>query len=146
MAAVLTQLGGVAPADVTLLTDDPTRQDVIEALAEVERRAAAERAQNRETVLVFFYSGHSTPQALELTGTTLKLKQLRQYLKRSVTHVRLAVLEFVESDSAERPAAHLHHAGPRGSPGEPQRVGGGPGGLRADSDGGYSRSQESPGA
>lgn len=102
MSAVLSELGGVSPDDIVLLTDAPTRKDVIDALRNVEVQAATERARGRDTALFFFYSGHSSPEALELSGTRLKIAQLRDYLKRSQTQVRLAVLDACHSGVAVR--------------------------------------------
>lgn len=100
MATVLEELGGVAPDDVTLLTDDPTADDVIAALEEVERIAHAAREAGTDVALLFYYSGHASAEALELSGSELPIATLRARLRDSRANVRLAVLDACHSGSA----------------------------------------------
>lgn len=102
MAEVLRELGAVAPDDVTLLTDGPTAKDVLRALAEAEKVAAAAQAQGNDVALVFYYSGHATRGHLELSGTRLSMKALKRYLAQSGITVRVAVLDACHSGNAVR--------------------------------------------
>ncbi|MFT7625074.1 MAG: putative caspase-like protein [Myxococcota bacterium] len=99
MADVLTDLGGVAPEDITLLVDDPTSKEVVAALRSV--KSAAEAHDGQVSVL-FYYSGHASTEALELTGSRLSIKGLRKHLQGWKSGVRLAVLDACHSGAAVR--------------------------------------------
>lgn len=102
MADVLVELGGVASSDLTLLIGDPTAQDVLAALARADDMAKAVLRRGGEALIVLYYSGHATPEYLELSGTRLPLKLLRKRLQRSSANVRLAILDACHSGGAVR--------------------------------------------
>jgi hypothetical protein len=97
LAAVLTELGGLAPADVLLLRG-PNPAEVRVALDEAARRTADWHAQKRgQVVLVFYFSGHSDGAVLELGPHGLPFAELRKRIGDSGADVRLVVLDSCRS-------------------------------------------------
>jgi hypothetical protein len=95
MAAVLGELGGFAPADLRVLLA-PRLSQVIAAIDAV----AAELAQGdgaTRTVLLFYYSGHSDGQALELGAERFPFGELRRRLRATRSAVRLAIVDSCKS-------------------------------------------------
>ena len=71
LSTVLGELGGLAPADLLLLRG-PTVAAVRAALDEAARRVARWHAERRgQAVLLFYFSGHSDGQVLELSDQAL---------------------------------------------------------------------------
>ena len=71
-AALLTEMGGVAPADCIVLRE-PTRRALLDGLAVVRGRAGEPRAGDGRTEVVVYYSGHADEQGLLLGRETLQL-------------------------------------------------------------------------
>ena len=96
-ADVLVELGGVAPADLFLLQgkDLATLQA---ALAHAKQRIAAFHADPTSRVVVLFYfSGHSDGEALELGSERLTFAQLRAWLATAGADVRVALVDSCKS-------------------------------------------------
>ena len=73
-AGVLSELGGLAPADVLLLRG-PSPAEVLAALDDVTQRIVRWHAEHRgQVVLIFYFSGHSDGVVLELGGQRLPLQ------------------------------------------------------------------------
>jgi hypothetical protein len=97
LAAVLGELGGLAPGDVVLLRG-PTPDTVRAALDEAARRVASWHAEKRgQVVLLFYYSGHSDGQVLELGGQALPFSEVRRRLASSGADVRLVIVDSCRS-------------------------------------------------
>jgi hypothetical protein len=96
LAAVLTELGGLAPSDVLLLRG-PTAADVTAALDEAARRVAGWHAEGRQVVVLFYFSGHSDGQVLELGGEALAFSELRRRLGATAADVRVVILDSCRS-------------------------------------------------
>lgn len=101
LTRVLEELGGVASADVTLLTE-PRVRDVQRAFAELGRRIASEQRRGTRTELVFYYSGHSDEQGLLLGGERLSYVDLRALLAQLPVDVRIAILDSCASGAITR--------------------------------------------
>lgn len=97
MADVLAQLGDVRAEDLFLLRGRG-HADLRTALEQVGRRAADYR-QNpaHRTVLLFYYSGHSDEEALELGRDRVSYADLRAWLGATRTDVRVAVVDGCKS-------------------------------------------------
>ena len=96
-AAVLAELGGVAPSDVLLLRG-PAPAEVRAALDEVAHRIARWHAEHRgQVVLIFYFSGHSDGAVLELAGQALAFAELRAQVTDSGADVRLIILDSCRS-------------------------------------------------
>jgi hypothetical protein len=96
-AAVLTELGGLAPSDVLLLRG-PTPGEVRAALDEAARRTAGWHADKRgQVVLVFYFSGHSDGTMLELGQQGLPFAEVRRRVGQVGADVRLVVLDSCRS-------------------------------------------------
>lgn len=91
--AVLTELGGVAEADATLLLD-PTTTELQQALAAIDAQLAKEPG---PTMLLFYYSGHSDASALHLRGPALSMVDLADRLSTARATLTVAVLDACRS-------------------------------------------------
>ncbi len=97
MGAVLAELGGLSPEDVLLLRG-PTVAAVRGAIDEGTRRVAAwHAAQHGQAVLLFYFSGHSDGQVLELGNEALPFAELRQRMTSSGAEVRLTIVDSCRS-------------------------------------------------
>jgi hypothetical protein len=97
VARVLTELGGVDPADLFLLQGrDRTTLESTLRLAR-ERVAAWHRRPGTRVVLVFYFSGHSDGEALEIGRERLTFGDLRRWLGSTGAEVRLAVVDSCKS-------------------------------------------------
>lgn len=90
MADTLTRVGRFAPSDVHTLLE-PTPLELLEALDGVARTMASTSAQ--DSLLVFYYSGHSDGQYLFPHGEPLALAELRRHIESSVARVRVAIVD-----------------------------------------------------
>ncbi len=95
--AVLTELGGVPGANVTLILG----QDAEAAWGAIRRIEAKVKALAKDpsakTLLIFYYSGHAEGDLLELNRTSLRMARLLDHLKDSAADVRLAFLDSCRS-------------------------------------------------
>jgi len=97
LSAVLGELGGLLPDDLVLLRG-PTLAEVRAALDEAARRITAWHAAGRgQAVLLFYFSGHSDGQVLELGGQPLPFGEVRRRLNESGADVRLAIVDSCRS-------------------------------------------------
>ena len=98
MAQVLEKLGGVEPADLTLL-HEPSADTVRRTLDEVGARIAATED---HAVVFVYYSGHADAQDLHLAGTRLPLEELHDTVEDMSADVRLLVLDACRSGEITR--------------------------------------------
>ncbi len=92
-ARMLVEVGGVRPDDLVLLEGRPLAE-LEQALARLRRRIAAARAvPDRRVLLVFYFSGHSDGEALELGPGRLSFAELRAWLEHTGADVRLGVID-----------------------------------------------------
>jgi hypothetical protein len=97
LSAVLGEIGGLLAGDLMLLRG-PTLAEVRAALDEAARRIAAWHAVGRgQAVLLFYFSGHSDGEVLELGGQPLPFGELRRRLRESGADVRLAIVDSCRS-------------------------------------------------
>ena len=101
VATVLRELGGY-PADHvrTLLHPSPTL--LLEAVADLQREAAADSAAGRRVRLFFYYSGHAKASGLSLGDLELSLAELRQRLLAVPSTLTLVVLDACQSGAFSR--------------------------------------------
>ena len=113
-AGVLTELGGVAPDDLFLL-EGKNLGALTDAFARVQRRIKSFRADPSNRIIVMFYfSGHSDGEALELGRDRLAYAELRRWLAAAGADVRVALVDSCKS------GALLAAKG--GHPGEPFQI------------------------
>jgi hypothetical protein len=74
-----------------------SRSEVEAALVNVRRRLEAAKRAGRETLFLFYYSGHANGEALELGPTRLPLRDLRTYLEQMPADVRLGFIDACQS-------------------------------------------------
>jgi len=96
VARVLSELGGFADADVHVLTGRPLVA-VRAVLADVRRLIATTRAQGNRTVVLFYFSGHSDGDALELGNDLWAFSDLRTALKDLAPDIRIVIVDSCQS-------------------------------------------------
>ena len=89
MADVLVRVGRFAKTDVQTLLE-PHPADILAAL---DRAAQELKASGPDSLLVFYYSGHSDGQQVFPHGEALSLTDLRDRIARSSARVRVAILD-----------------------------------------------------
>jgi hypothetical protein len=97
VARVLTELGGVAPADMFLVEgrgSDALERVLARARAQV---TAAHAVPATRVILIFYFSGHSDGEALELGGDRYSFAALRHWLADTGADVRLALVDSCKS-------------------------------------------------
>ena len=101
VADVLRELGGYPAEHVrTLLHPSPGR--LLEAVAELERAAAADTKAGRRVRLFFYYSGHARASGLSLGQLELPLADLRARLLAVPSTLTLVVLDACQSGAFSR--------------------------------------------
>jgi hypothetical protein len=96
-ATVLRELGSLEREDIWVLKGTSARR-VVAALDEAARRVAAWRTRpDRSAVVVFYFSGHSDGEALELGDDRLAFSEVRRLLVKTGADVRLTVLDSCRS-------------------------------------------------
>jgi hypothetical protein len=97
LARVLTELGGVAARELWLLRGVGVAS-VRAALASVaDRVRGVHAAEGDRAVVIFYFSGHSDGESLELGGERLTFTDLRTMLRDTAADVRVVVLDSCRS-------------------------------------------------
>jgi hypothetical protein len=100
--AVLRELGGVSPANVTVLRGenaDTVRKTLV---AVNDRIRATSSLPDTQTLLFVYFSGHADAAALHLGATRFELNELAQLVRGSAATFRLLVLDACRSGSLTR--------------------------------------------
>lgn len=98
IAGTLVQVGHFAQSDVRVLLE-PHPDDVLAALDAASRTLQATPG---ESLLVFYYSGHSDGQHLYPHGERLALSTLRERLEKSSARVKIAIVDACRGGSWTR--------------------------------------------
>jgi hypothetical protein len=98
MADVLERVGRFAKPDIQVLLE-PHPGDVLAAL---DRTVRDVQSAGGDSLLVFYYSGHSDGQELFPHGEPLALSDLRDRVARSTARVRVAILDTCRGGSWTR--------------------------------------------
>jgi hypothetical protein len=95
-AALLTQMGGVAPADCIVLRE-PTRRALLDGLAVVRGRASEPRAGGGRAEVVVYYSGHADEKGLLLGNESLSYRELKDSMHGITADVGIGILDACAS-------------------------------------------------
>ncbi len=102
VARLLKELGEVAESDVLLLQGEPPAR-LEAALQQLQRRVQkAHEDPDERVVLLFFFSGHSDGEGLELGDAVLPFPRLKALLAGTKADVRLVIVDACKSGSAMR--------------------------------------------
>lgn len=93
VSQTLRELGSVAQRDLFQILDGDAAS-VRRAFEEIARRAKAE---DRPTMLFFYYSGHANAEALHLGPSALKWDELRRLLDGSGASLRVAIVDACQA-------------------------------------------------
>jgi hypothetical protein len=92
---VLVELGGFAPDRVVLLSDP----DTAAVRAQLQQLAGTLGRLGRDSLFIFYYSGHADERHLHLRGAPLSYTELRTALETLPATVRVGVLDACRSGS-----------------------------------------------
>lgn len=95
-ATLLTDIGGYDDDDISLL-QHPTSAELIDALETVARKVGEDAAAGRQSVLLFYYSGHSKAAALNLGDEELPLATLRAIVTNLPATLTIVILDACQS-------------------------------------------------
>ena len=101
LARVLVEIGGVAGEDLVLLQGRGIKE-LEDALALTRRRVATYQRGATRVMVVFYFSGHSDGEALELGKDRLAFGDLRRWLVATGAEVRLALVDSCKSGALLR--------------------------------------------
>jgi len=93
---ILTRVGGVRPADATLVLN-ANADTFLQAVSATERRMEEARKKGQRTALMVYYSGHAKDGSLRLGATQLPMQSLKARLAQSPADIRLAVFDACRS-------------------------------------------------
>ncbi len=96
LSHVLLELGGFRHHDVHLLAGRPVGE-VRARLRAVTGQVSLWAQAGDKVVVVFYFSGHSDGQALELAGEHLTFSEIRQWLRETGADVRLVIVDSCKS-------------------------------------------------
>jgi TolB-like protein/uncharacterized caspase-like protein len=100
MARVLAELGDVAPDDMLLL-QGRTVADLEKAVVAVRDGIdAAHKAPDTRAVLIFYFSGHSDGESLELGAQRLPYARLKAMLSGTGAELRVSIIDACRSGAA----------------------------------------------
>ena len=94
--AVLTQLGGVAPADADLLVNRHA-DEFLRSLAALESRIADAQRHGEHTLLIIYYSGHAKDGDLRLGDSRLSFSTLKARLAAAPADIRVGIFDSCHS-------------------------------------------------
>ena len=98
---IFVRLGNVSPEDAFLLLN-PSAEDVLTGLGELERRARDARVRGERPALFFYYSGHAKDGALRLGKTSLPLEALKSRLAQAPADVKVGIFDACRSGALTR--------------------------------------------
>ena len=93
---VMLDMGGVEAEDCMFLAD-PNRRDVLQRLADLRERIGRIRGISRRLELIFFYSGHSDEEAIQLGSERIAYLDLRRLITDIDADVRIAIIDSCSS-------------------------------------------------
>jgi len=91
--ARLFQQQGALSRDRTLLLTGTNAAAVREAVFQTEAQIREITARGDDVMLIFFYSGHASPDGLHLSGNLLPMAVLQRWLESSAAEVRVAFVD-----------------------------------------------------
>lgn len=101
LASVLTEVGGVAPFDTTILTD-PRPDEVNRAFAALKTEVEGAKVSAKRIEFILYYSGHSDETGLLLGDEIYKYGHLRRRIDAIQADVHIAILDSCSSGSFTR--------------------------------------------
>lgn len=101
LAAVLKDIGGLAPADQLRLVD-PTPAQLRQGFERLAAWGRQAQAHGEKVQFIFYYSGHSDEAGLLLGGQQLPYRQLRGLVDAVPAEVRIAILDSCASGAFTR--------------------------------------------
>jgi Caspase domain len=102
VAEVLRDLGGFAPADISILRGESAETARSTLIAVNDRIRSASELPNTQTLLFVYYSGHADARALRLGSSLFDFGELAQLVRGSPATFRLLVVDACRSGTLTR--------------------------------------------
>jgi hypothetical protein len=99
--AVLTQLGGVAPDDVTLILNQSSGE-FWRALGDMEARIALAKQHGDYALFILYYSGHAKDGELRLGDSRVRIDEVKARLSSVPADIRIGVFDSCHSGVVTR--------------------------------------------
>ncbi len=96
MTRTILNAGGTEAERTKTLTG-PTRNELLHALGRLRAAVAADEQAGRDTLVLFFYSGHADAQGMHLGRQVVTWTELQTLLDRTGARVRVSFLDACES-------------------------------------------------
>jgi len=107
LAKVLQELGGLESGNRLLLLE-PSPDEIVEAIARIQKRIDEDRDKVKRIELFFYYSGHSDEKGLLLGEERLTYSRLKKALTGVTADVQIAVLDSCASGAFTRVKGGKH--------------------------------------
>ena len=101
LARALVDLGGVAPADRSVLID-PDAAALRQGFEAISRQIRGALARGERVELIFYYSGHSDETGLLIGGDKIEYRVLREWIDQVPADVRIGILDSCSSGAFTR--------------------------------------------
>lgn len=101
VADLLTDLGGYERSNIYLVTH-PTTAQLLDVLARVSDKIKADASIGRQSVLLFYYSGHARAHAFNLGTEELSLSRLRESVLSLPATLTVVILDACQSGAFSR--------------------------------------------
>jgi hypothetical protein len=99
MYEVLRELGGIEPADMVLLRNEPADVMRRSLISLNDRIRSARELPDTQVMLLVYYSGHGDSAGLRLSGSVLALAELTQLVRGSAADMRVLIVDACRSGS-----------------------------------------------
>jgi hypothetical protein len=100
-AELVAQMGGVQAADQTVLRD-PTREALVQALAQTRERVGRAKAESARVEVIVYFSGHADDRGLMLGRELLPYRELRDAIHSVGADVGITILDACASGAITR--------------------------------------------
>jgi len=107
MARTMRDLGGIAPEDMTILTD-PDSTMLFSNLDDLSHRIDEVGSLVRRTEILFYYSGHSDESGILLKSEEISYREIRDRLELVDADVVIAILDSCASGAFTRSKGGAH--------------------------------------
>ncbi len=101
MARILLEMGGVSPADSTILRE-PSLKNLQDTLESLRAKIASLREANVRYEVVFYYSGHADQKGLLLGAELFPYQNLRRWMDGLNADLKISILDGCSSGAITR--------------------------------------------
>ena len=93
---ILIRLSGLEPSDTRILTN-PDKKTFIKEMDSLSSLALSLSKKYKKTEFIFYYSGHSDENGLNLNHETISYQYIREYMKSLPFDLKIVILDSCSS-------------------------------------------------